>query len=53
MNAVAPPPVPNQTYAPNSLRQWITELTDYTPQQVELIVARLEQQQRNQPTPQS
>lgn len=47
MNAVATPQIRETTPASESLRQWITELTDYTPQQVERIVAQLEKQKVN------
>ena len=52
MNAVAPLLVPPKTSDQNALRQWIAELTDYTPQQVEAIVAQLEKQKLTSPSAQ-
>lgn len=44
MNAMATP-LPLKKDASDSVRQWIAELTDFTPTQIEAVLAQMEQQQ--------
>ncbi|MEM9135976.1 MAG: hypothetical protein AAGB01_01315 [Cyanobacteria bacterium P01_F01_bin.42] len=42
MNAVAYPPASSSTQDPESIRKWLAELTDFTPQQIEAILIQME-----------
>lgn len=44
MNAVATPPNAPDIRDQNSVREWIAELTDFTPQQIENILAQMAKQ---------